>query len=291
MTGTGSNIDRAPERIRRILADIGDSRRYTLHSHTEFCDGRATMEAFARKAVESGFTHYGFSPHSPITIPSDCNMLRDNVGRYTDEYNRIAGTYGDKVRFYRSMEIDYLGDECGPAHDYFRSLGLDYTIGSVHFIPCQSGEYVDIDGNFDNFRKKMEKYFHNDIHYVVETFYSQSSKMLEAGNVDIIGHLDKIGCNAGYYSPGIESEEWYSKLLDAFIDQVIGSGVVVEINTKAWEQHHRMFPHVNKWRKLLEAGVPLVINSDVHVPALINAGRDEAYNIIDELGIPFSPCR
>lgn len=269
--------------IQKILADICDSRRYTLHSHTEFCDGRATMEAFARKAVEDGFTHYGFSPHSPITIPSPCNMLRDNVARYDEEYRRIRNTYGDRVKFYRAMEIDYLGDEWGPAHEYFASLHLDYTIGSVHFIPCQSGEYVDIDGNFENFRKKMDKYFHNDIRYVVETFYSRSCRMVEAGGFDIIGHLDKVGCNAGYFQPGIESEQWYQALLDDLIHRVTDAGLVVEINTKAWHQHNRMFPHTDKWEKLVDAGIRLVVNSDVHVPALINAGRDEAYAMLDRI--------
>lgn len=269
--------------IQEILADICDSRRYTLHSHTEFCDGRATMEAFARKAVEDGFTHYGFSPHSPITIPSPCNMLRDNVARYDEEYRRIRDTYGDRVKFYRAMEIDYLGDEWGPAHEYFASLHLDYTIGSVHFIPCQSGEYVDIDGNFENFRKKMDKYFHNDIRYVVETFYSRSCRMVEAGGFDIIGHLDKVGCNAGYFQLGIESEPWYQALLDDLIHRVTDAGLVVEINTKAWHQHNRMFPHTDKWKKLVDVGIRLVVNSDVHVPALINAGRDEAYAMLDRI--------
>lgn len=269
--------------IQEILADICDSRRYTLHSHTEFCDGRATMEAFARKAVEDGFTHYGFSPHSPITIPSPCNMLRDNVARYDEEYRRIRDTYGDRVKFYRAMEIDYLGDEWGPAHEYFASLHLDYTIGSVHFIPCQSGEYVDIDGNFENFRKKMDKYFHNDIRYVVETFYSRSCRMVETGGFDIIGHLDKVGCNAGYFQPGIESEQWYQALLDDLIHRVTDAGLVVEINTKAWHQHNRMFPHTDKWKKLVDAGTRLIVNSDVHVPALINAGRDEAYAMLDRI--------
>lgn len=269
--------------IQEILADICDSRRYTLHSHTEFCDGRATMEVFARKAVEDGFTHYGFSPHSPITIPSPCNMLRDNVARYDEEYRRIRDTYGDRVKFYRAMEIDYLGDEWGPAHEYFASLHLDYSIGSVHFIPCQSGEYVDIDGNFENFRKKMDKYFHNDIRYVVETFYSRSCRMVEAGGFDIIGHLDKVGCNAGYFQPGIESEPWYQALLDDLIHRVTDAGLVVEINTKAWHQHNRMFPHTDKWKKLVDVGIRLVVNSDVHVPALINAGRDEAYAMLDRI--------
>ncbi|MDE6268030.1 MAG: hypothetical protein K2M04_03005, partial [Muribaculaceae bacterium] len=41
------------------------SRDYTLHSHTQFCDGRAPMEVMARAAADAGFSRYGFSPHSP----------------------------------------------------------------------------------------------------------------------------------------------------------------------------------------------------------------------------------
>ena len=39
---------------------------------------------------------------------------------------------------------------------------LDYRIGSVHFLPCGDG-YVDVDGRFDSFKIKMERFFDNDI--------------------------------------------------------------------------------------------------------------------------------
>ena len=69
-----------------ILSLIGNERRYNFHSHTEFCDGRAQMQAFAAKAVELGFRHYGFSPHSPIPIESPCNMAKStfapNLARF-----------------------------------------------------------------------------------------------------------------------------------------------------------------------------------------------------------------
>lgn len=132
-------------------------------------------------------------------------------------------------------------------------------------------------------KKKMVKYFNNDIRYVVEIFYQQSCKMVEAGGFEIIGHLDKIGCNAGYYQPGIESESWYQALVNDLIDRVIDAGVVVEINTKAWQQHQRMYPHVEKWWRLIQSGVEIVVNSDAHVPALINAGREEAYEMLDRI--------
>lgn len=266
-----------------IIKEIGDSRLYTLHSHTQFCDGRAQMEAFARAAVDSGFTHYGFTPHSPIPIYSSCNMLKERVADYDNEFRRIKATYGDRVKFYRSMEIDYLSDDWGPASQFYADLDLDYHLGSVHFIPDQQGELVDIDGHFDNFAKKMEKYFHGDIRYVVETFYAQSIKMVEAGSIDMIGHLDKVGHNAGHYQDRIEEESWYEALLSELIDKVLAKGIVIEINTKALADHHRLFPATKWWRRLVDANAKIVVNSDAHVPALINAGRDEAYAILDSL--------
>lgn len=260
---------------------LNGSQKYNFHSHTEFCDGRATMEAFARQVVADGFTHYGFSPHSPVPIVSPCNMRPDAVPRYLAEVERIRGEYGDRCRFFASMEVDYLGDSFGPTAPEIQQLPLDYLIGSVHFIPSQEGEYIDVDGHFDSFRRKMRDHFHDDIRYVCETFYSQSQAMLAAGGFDILGHLDKIGQNASYYHPGIEEEPWYQTLVNDLIDSVIAYNpahpdrpLTVEINTNAYAEHSgRLFPHPRHWQRLRDAGVPLIVNSDAHVPALIDASR------------------
>lgn len=239
------------------------------------------MEEFACEAVRSGFTHYGFSPHSPIPIESPCNMSVDDVPQYLNEFQRIKLAYGDRVRFYAGMEVDYLGEQWGPAHPYFRSLPLDYTIGSVHFIPDPKGHYVDIDGRYESFRRKMEQFFHSDIHYVVETFYRQSIEMVNTGGFDIIGHLDKIGHNASQWEPGIEDQSWYNKLVETLIEAIVASGVVVEINTKAWAEHQRIFPATRYIHRLQQAGVPIIVNSDAHVPSLINASRQYAFDLLN----------
>lgn len=196
-----------------FIRELNDSTLYTFHSHTEFCDGRAQMEAFARRAVADGFTHYGFTPHCPLPIESPCNMRQADVPRYFDEVERIRRDHGDRCRFYAGMEIDYLEGVWGPANPYFATLSLDYALGSVHFIRAQRGEWVDIDGRFEAFRRKMEEHFHNDIRYVVETFYATSHRMLDEGHFDILGHYDKIGLNASLYRPGIEEEQWYLSLI------------------------------------------------------------------------------
>lgn len=262
-----------------IIKIIGESRLYNFHSHTQFCDGRATMEEFAQAAVDAQFTHYGFSPHSPIPFDSPCNMTHKSVSEYIAEVNRLKSLWGDRINLYASMEIDYIGDEWGPANSYFDSIPLDYRIGSVHFIPSDYG-YIDVDGSYENFKAKMSKYFHNDIKHVVKTFYRQSTKMLEAGRFDIIGHFDKIGHNAGHFKADIEKETWYKRLVMDLMDLIIDKRVIVEINTKAWEGHHRMFPGIAWIPYLMSHNVPIIINSDAHYPHLINASRQVAFDLL-----------
>lgn len=256
-----------------LLKIINSGSRYNLHSHTQFCDGHAEMEEFVVEAVGRGFTDYGFSPHSPIPFASSCNMALDDVPRYLAEVDRLRGKYGDRIRLYASMEIDYISSEWNASTDYFATLPLDYRISSVHFVPSDDG-YVDIDGRFENFRKKMAVYFHNDIRHVVRLFYQQSMAMVEAGGFDIIGHFDKIGHNASLFSEGIEDEPFYRSLVDDLVSLIIERGLIVEINTKALSRSGRLFPARRYWERLARAGVAVAVNSDAHEPSLIDSGRD-----------------
>lgn len=256
------------------------SKLYNFHSHTQFCDGRDTMDTFARAAVEAGLTHYGFTPHSPIPIGSPCNMTKDDVPVYLAEVARIRREYGP-TEFLAGMEIDYLGYHWGPHTDYFQSLPLDYRIGSVHFIPTRSGErYVDIDGRYESFRRKMTEYFNDDLRYVVETFYAQSIAMVRAGGFDVLGHLDKIGHNASMHQPHVEDEPWYQDAARELLREVIASGVTVEVNTKAYEQAGRIFPSEHLLSQLLRAGVPVIVNSDAHYADRILAGRNYGLSLV-----------
>ena len=255
---------------------------YNFHGHTQFCDGRAPMEQFVEEAIRRGFTDYGFTPHCPFPLESSCNMKLEQVPLYLDEFNRLKAKYGDCINLYCSMEIDYLGEQWGAHSPYFDQLPLDYRLSSVHFIPNQEGEYIEVDGSFEKFRRRVHENFHDDIRFVVDTFYRQSLAMIERGGFDIIGHFDKIGHNAGHYQEGIEQEPWYQAWVEQMIEAIAASGVIAEINTKALADHRRFFPGLQFWKRVKAAGIPLIINSDAHVPALINAGRQEAFELLKD---------
>jgi histidinol-phosphatase (PHP family) len=240
------------------------------------------MEEMVEAAINAGFEHWGFSPHSPLAIESSCNMSVADVPKYFAEVDRLRKQYAGRIKLYASMEIDYLNGAHGPATGYFQELPLDYRIGSVHFVPSKHG-YIDVDGRFESFKRKMSEHFDNDIRYVVDAFYNQSLAMVESGGFDIIGHFDKIGYNASLFSEGIEDEPWYEAHVSRLTDAIIASGVAVEVNTKAWQDSGRMFPLERHLKRLVEAGVTIVVNSDAHYPEKVDSGRSAGLSMVRRL--------
>lgn len=266
--------------IRHIISHTD---RYNLHSHTQFCDGHATMEDMARAAAESGMVWYAFSPHSPITLESGCNMSLESVGEYLCEVDRLREVHSDGgMRLLASMEVDYISRDWGPHIDTFQRMPLDFSIGSVHFVPTRDGVPVDCDGRFERFKRNLKEAFGGDIRYVVEKYFEQLLTMMELGGFDLLGHADKIAANAAQADPGIEDRGWYEALMDDVVSHAVSGGYVAEINTKAYGETGRFFPALRWWPKFLEAGIPFAVDSDAHWPDRIGNGRKEALDLLAE---------
>ena len=103
--------------------------------------------------------------------------------------------------------------------------------------------------------------------------------ILKDGGIDMPGHFDKIIGNAAMADATIESQGWYEALVDDVVSHAAASGIVVEINTKAFHDKGRFFPHSRWWEKLKDAGVPVAVNSDAHYPEKVNLGRREAISL------------
>ena len=255
-----------------------------LHSHTQFCDGHAPMHVMAEAAFAAGLPRYGFSPHSPIPIPSPCNMKMEDVDLFIREADRLKDEYASRMEILTGMEIDFLGADWGPQTEYFASLPLDYRIGSVHFVRTQHGELIDCDGSAERFARNLSAHFQSDLRYIVDTYYAAVKEMLSfSGSFDILGHFDKIGLNAAAIEPDIESADWYHRHIEEVIDLAKRSRVTVEINTKAYRDKGRFFPHERWWPQLKASTSPIIFNSDAHYPDRVTAGLSEARTLFHSL--------
>lgn len=256
-----------------------------LHSHTQFCDGRAPMAEIAEAAFHAGFTEWGISPHSPICCESSCNMKKEIVPEYMREADRLKSLYYGRMRILTGMEVDYISPEFGPHIEFFRNLPLDYRIGSVHFVRTRDGRAIDCDGAAGRFLRFLADDFGGNLRYVVDTYFAMQMEMLEHGGFDIIGHLDKIGDNGSAADPELENHPWYSALVEKVIAKAVQKGVVIEINTKKFPTSSRFFPNEKWWPLLKRHNARVVISTDAHYPDKVAAGYADAIRLLRQYGI------
>lgn len=255
------------------------------HSHCSFCDGKAPMEDFIREAIRQGFVSYGISSHAPLPFSTRWTLEQEDVVRYLQEFDRLKSIYDSQIELYIGMEVDYLDTNSHPNSAFFKTLPLDYKIGSVHLLHGISGEVVDIDTPGEIFRESVRSSLGGDLKKVVLAYFDKLMIMLETGGFDIVGHADKISMNANYCRPGITSEKWYLDKINEYFGLIAEKEVMVEVNTKAWRQTGIFFPNVEHFSRLKERNIPLVVNSDAHFPEKINEGRMEALSALAETGI------
>lgn len=258
------------------------------HSHCTFCDGRSTPEDFVKFAISHGFRAYGFSSHSPLPFETFWNMSKNDMPEYLVEIDRLKKKYSDRLEIYTALEIDYLDETYNPSVPYFQELPLNYRIGSIHFLPISEHlseeNMVCIDGSFADYKASVERYFEGDIRKLVTRYYDSTLKMIEAGGIDIVGHMDKIYMN-GHKCEGFSFDAaWYQEPFRATLDLIVEKGLMVEINTKNLEKKQQLFPRKEYLGLLKEMNIPVMVNSDCHYPDLVNDGREKAFKLLKEIG-------
>ena len=258
------------------------------HSHCTFCDGRSTPEDFVKFAISHGFRAYGFSSHSPLPFETFWNMSKDDMPEYLEEINRLKEKYAGQLEIYTSLEIDYLDETYNPSIAYFQELPLDYRIGSIHFLPLSEhlseDNMVCIDGAFADYKDSVDRYFEGKISKLVTRYFDSTLQMIEAGGIDIVGHMDKIYMN-GHKCEGFSFDaDWYQKPFKAVLDLIAQKGLMVEVNTKNLIKKQQIFPRKEYLGLLKDMNIPVMVNSDCHYPDLVNDGRTEAFEILKEIG-------
>ncbi len=258
------------------------------HSHCTFCDGRSLPEDFIKFAISNKFRAYGFSSHSPLPFETFWNMSKDNMSDYLMEIERLKKKYNDRIEIYVGLEIDYLNKTYNASIPYFLNLPLDYRIGSIHFLPVSDHlteeNMVCIDGSFKDYALSVKKHFGNDIRLLVKRYFNSTSEMIEAGGIDIVGHMDKIYMNGQKYADFSIDEDWYIKPFKACLELIAEKKLMVEINTKNLLKKEELYPHKKYLALLQQMNIPVMVNSDCHYPQLVNDGRTEAFSLLKEAG-------
>lgn len=103
------------------------------HTHSAFCDGEMMPEDYVLAAVRKGFSAIGFTSHAPVPFCTDWTMKPENLDKYIENINDLKKKYKNQIQIYTGLETDFYPGSA----DFRNHPGVDFTIGSVHFIHDQ----------------------------------------------------------------------------------------------------------------------------------------------------------
>jgi histidinol-phosphatase (PHP family) len=248
-----------------------------LHTHTIFCDGGDDVETCCRRAWEKGLSSLGFSAHGPVTgktgLVTNWNLPEDRLEAYLDAVRAARRRWRGKLPVYLGLEVDYIEGLMGPADRDYRDMGLDYLIGSVHFlVPPHSAPFT-VDGGREELERGLREGFGGDPGALTEAYWDSVAAMIRAGGFEILGHVDLIKKN-NLVSPG---PPLFDPASPGFLrrtgeiaalagEAASRSGMAVELNTGGMNRGvlSECYPSPAMLRLFRERGVPIVINADAH---------------------------
>lgn len=245
----------------------------SYHSHSRFCDGAGEPEDYVRAAIEKGFSAFGFSSHAPLPFPTDWNMKAADIPEYLRLTKYLKDLHRDHIDLYTGMETDFFTG----CTDWRAMSGLSFTIGAVHFLPHpQTGVAMQVDGNPKEFRDTLENGFKGDIQAFGEMYYGKLREMLVTMPPNILAHLDVFRKNNDGDRFFDETDDWYREEIAKTLEVALLTDVVVEVNTGGMSRGTMKDPYPSWWvlESILEAGIPIVLNSDAHRPDAIDFGYD-----------------
>jgi len=256
------------------------------HSHSEFCDGTGKLEDYVKSAVTKGFDAFGLSGHAPLPFENDWTIPKNDLSSYLEETKRLKTAYKDDIDLKIGLEIEYIENTMSPSDLYYRNLGLDFIIGSIHLLPdVNTGEYLAVEYIKSEMEQLINDTFGGDARLLVKEYYRLIRDMSEHRNFDIIGHLDivkKTNIDSIYFN---ETEEWYKAEIDTTLECIADNKQILEVNTGHILNDPAMIypsPWILKIAK--DYDIPIMLNSDTHRPDRIDNYFEEAKQIIIKAG-------
>ena len=259
------------------------------HTHSTYCDGKATPREMVEFAVAHGFTALGFSGHCPLPFENTYSIT-DYEG-YCNEVRRLKEEYKDRISIYHGLEMDYVPGMLEDFTPLIEQGGLEYVIGSVHLIPPQGIDPKEgddlwmIDGSrYQTYDEGLMKHYGGDIRRGVKAYFHNENAMLEKNRPTILGHPDKIVMhNRDRYFH--EDERWYRDLALETIHLAKELDTIVEINTRGIYKGRHADYYPGKWLidEMKQLHIPVIVSTDAHAPEDL-LRTEGAYEYLKEIG-------
>lgn len=241
------------------------------HTHTNYCDGKASAEDVVKEAVRRGFNTLGFSGHCPMSFKSTWEMSCEDLEKYWIEVNRLKEIYREKIEILCGIELD-------SDYKFDNSYEFDYRICSVHQLH-KNGKVYFLDYSPEMSSECVEKEFGGNWNEMAKEYYNTLTEFILEEKCDIVGHYDLI-TKFNERNSLFDEDEEYRRIALSCLEKIIEKkpGILFEVNTGAMFRCNNSKPYPSEFimKKIYELGGKVTVSSDAHQPDALDYAFDTA---------------
>jgi histidinol-phosphatase (PHP family) len=190
-----------------------------------------------------------------------------------DDLDAYCGFVREETDLRLGIEADFVPGREDRMASLLDGRGWDYVVGSVHFLRDRSLDTEDYSvwGTGESPERVWRRYF--------ETV----AESARSGLYDIIAHPDLVKVwGSAAPRPDGDLRRYYEPAVEAFAE----SGVAVELSSAGWRKPvGEQYPARGFLEMLVDAGCPIALSSDAHVPDQLGYEYDRAAALLESVGV------
>jgi histidinol-phosphatase (PHP family) len=240
----------------------------------------ANAERYRETAAERGIEELGVAEHIHRFVqsleiwshPWYRHWARDDV----DEYCAFVR---EETDLKLGIEADFLPGREDRVANMLDGRDWDYVVGSVHFLREEAVDIHDEEARWASISIWRE----GDPEQVWRRYFETLGEAARSGQFDILAHPDLVKV-FGDRAPRPEGDlrRFYERAMDGIAD----SEVAIEVSTAGLRKPVReIYPAAPFLELCLEAGRPVALSSDAHVPEQLGHEYERAVEWLRELGV------
>ena len=248
---------------------------FSYHNHTNFSDGKNSLEEMVAQAKKIGFCERGISDHlivhknieqSPswpmMAAKTDCHIYQKDFKSHLSEYQKHCEdirniSQKENIKLYIGFEVDFFTYDgwLDEFKEFLAQLDYDYLVSGNHFLFDERGEKIfNIHKNIADFMSTEE------VRKLVAQHFVNIAKSVESGLFAFLAHCDYVRKMGAQYCDAQD----YEKEKNAVLDALQKNDVAMEISTKGLRKINDFYPCAEILAAAAQRNIRMVISDDAH---------------------------
>jgi histidinol-phosphatase (PHP family) len=235
----------------------------------------ANAERYRETAAERGVEELGVAEHvHRFTAALDVwqhPFWRESA---TDDLDAYVSFVREETDLKLGIEADFISGREDRMANLLGQHEWDYVVGSVHFL----GDYaVDFDDETDIWKHETTP------ERIYKRYFEALAQSALTGAYDIISHPDLVKIwGSARPAPQKDHRFYYEPAIEAMLD----ANVAMEVSTAGLRKPvGEIYPARAMLEMAVDAGIPIALSSDAHIPGHLAYGYDEAVKLLTDCGV------